>query len=284
MRKWFNFGEQGQREPEPTLSSGQRIHAISGGEPLLLRDDEAEAAYEAMREIAGLDRRMGPMAANALISRMIPLLEGRVTSTIEVGSPVIREHRDPVEEWEARHAQEQLDRLEEEIERLRSRIEESFLGGVNRWDVDGLERTASYTGSGWNDALQQRFGPRLEQLRADAARVAREGRITVARSQLEEALEGRIANVTSVARIRTTLVEVEELLQALGALGPGEAANLRAARERIGRYRSEKRFDQAEVARAGGNEKKASRLEREAAVMLAQDWADLFPNEQPPAR
>lgn len=59
-------------------------------------------------------------------------------------------------------------------------------------------------------------------------------------------------------------------------------AQYREGLERCAWHRARKRLDEADVAAGGGNEKKAARLRGEAVVMLRQDWAKVFPGEDPP--
>lgn len=61
---------------------------------------------------------------------------------------------------------------------------------------------------------------------------------------------------------------------------PGSLSSPR--KERAARYRSQKKLDEAEVAAAGGNMRKADKLRKEASVLLTQDWAQAFPGEYAP--
>ena len=47
--------------------------------------------------------------------------------------------------------------------------------------------------------------------------------------------------------------------------------------------RWQKKRDEAEVAEAGGNAKKAAKLRAEAGAMFAQDWLRAFPGDAVPA-
>ncbi len=58
----------------------------------------------------------------------------------------------------------------------------------------------------------------------------------------------------------------------------------RQAKTRAAGYRAQKKLDEAAVAEAGGNPKKAARLRAEAVVVLLQDWAGAFPGEPAPAK
>ncbi|MBA3319535.1 MAG: hypothetical protein H0T50_15795 [Gemmatimonadales bacterium] len=57
----------------------------------------------------------------------------------------------------------------------------------------------------------------------------------------------------------------------------------RRDKERAARHRWQKKRDEAEVAEAGGNAKKAAKLRAEAGAMFAQDWLRAFPGDAVPA-
>ena len=72
-------------------------------------------------------------------------------------------------------------------------------------------------------------------------------------------------------------------LKQLGVLSPTLTAMAREAKEQAAWFRARKRLDDAAVAQAGAQVgKRAFKLRSEAAVMLQQDWARVFPGEIPP--
>lgn len=91
--------------------------------------------------------------------------------------------------------------------------------------------------------------------------------------------------LTSAAGLpkRLGLLEMAVLgLRHLGALTPALEDAARQAKTLAARYRADKKRDEAAVVEAGGNQVKAHRLRKEAAVLLAQDWARVFPGDPAP--
>lgn len=79
------------------------------------------------------------------------------------------------------------------------------------------------------------------------------------------------------------LEDAENALRERGNLTEEVQNEVHTAKERFAWHRTKKRLEDAKVAEAGGNFKKAERLRREAAETIRQDWALVFPGESVPS-
>jgi hypothetical protein len=93
-------------------------------------------------------------------------------------------------------------------------------------------------------------------------------------------LDAETRLLTTHASALRLMADVDTALRGLaGKLTQEQEAQAQAAKERAARWRSDKRLADADVAQAGGNEKRATRLRAEAREMLKQDEARAFPGE-----
>jgi hypothetical protein len=90
----------------------------------------------------------------------------------------------------------------------------------------------------------------------------------------------------SVSSVQAVIRDVNEALvhvDAKGLLTTELRQAGRQAKERAVRHRWQKKRDEADVAEAGGNAKKAAKFRAEAGAVLAKDWPRAFPGEHSPA-
>jgi hypothetical protein len=121
-----------------------------------------------------------------------------------------------------------------------------------------------------------------ENERRDGMAIAEELDVAFAGAQIERALTDLIAGTASLPKLFRVIQTAVGDLDKRGRLTSALRQRARAAQERLARFRSGKKLDEAEVAEAGGNVKKAARLRAEAGVVLAQDWPRAFPGEPVP--
>lgn len=100
--------------------------------------------------------------------------------------------------------------------------------------------------------------------------------------QIGNALVFEIKSVSSISRIIRELEEAENFMKERKKLSDYLGRQINEARERLAWYRARKKLDEAEVARGGGNTKKADKLIGEAKVLLQQDWPKFFPDRKTP--
>ena len=118
--------------------------------------------------------------------------------------------------------------------------------------------------------------------RREALAVADSLDVGFAGAQLERALTEPITSVAGLPKHHRAIGFALQELEKRGRFTDELRQRARAARERLARYRAQKKLDDAAVSEAGGNAKKAEKLRREAAALLAQDWPRAFAGEPPP--
>jgi hypothetical protein len=98
-------------------------------------------------------------------------------------------------------------------------------------------------------------------------------------------LKARDRAIHGPSRVAAIIAEANRATKELerrDKLTPELQQLVRQVKERAARYRWQKKMDEADVAEAGGNAKKAAKLRAEAGAMLAQDWPRAFPAEPIP--
>jgi hypothetical protein len=191
----------------------------------------------------------------------------------------------------------EIDNLAWSISEMIARSREALGGG------DWLERSAAEGEARFRETLAaahadlehpNRIGPfdgtRLRHLavlaedddRQQTLTMADEIDVAYAGAQLERALTEPIGSTASLPKHFRAIDHAVAELEKRGRLTPELGQRARAAKERLARFRAQKKLDEAEVADAGGNAKKATKLRAEAGAVLAQDWPRAFPGEKAP--
>lgn len=225
--------------------------------------DDLATILKLIRSIA----QMGDTEATAALDALLHRLSQSATSANQVTSPATS--------W----GEQAERRLLAEIEKLRNAIEDPVL--LAPWQPALIRQQADQLDQ-WL-AIDPRHTERVGQLRATVAKVAADAEYALARRSMADALTRPIHSTASARSILAGVEDSRQQLMRLGRLTGENDALLRQAKERAAWYRSRKCLDDAEVAAAGGNTKKVTKLRAEAAVLLRQDWNDAFPGEQPPA-
>jgi hypothetical protein len=178
-------------------------------------------------------------------------------------------------------------RARTELERIRAEVE--AFGASLAHDIPlsspwtgrhFAERIREFATS-WPEDIREELAGDIAEVRHSAAPVVRQALVAGALTLINECLKDPIANTVAAERFLRDLSSAEEALGEAGALQQ-HAVALRSARERAARYRWQRKIDEAEVAEAGGNSKKAAKLRAEARVVLRQDWFRAFPTESAP--
>ncbi len=189
---------------------------------------------------------------------------------------------DPMLSWGRKQALDGLARLRESIERVRAGMVEG--GQQLLWNAQFLRDSAERADDYLDASVKTAFLPEFQALQREAKSVAAEAEVLAHSHALREAAVQLIHNASSVRSIIAAVDESIGFLSQKGRFPPDLQGLGRSAKERAARFRAQKKLDDADVASAGGNEKKADKLRREATVLLAQDWVQAFPGEQPPVR
>ncbi len=183
--------------------------------------------------------------------------------------------------WYAQNLKADLDELAKETERTRARLGTPEV--LTGWEADHLRRRADNIGQRMPPALRDQFADQIAAARSTANTVAEEleaaglyGALLQARDRVIHSASTISAIIASVDRAMIELERRDKLIAELQQLA-------RQAKERAARHRWQKKRDEAEVAEAGGNAKKAAKLRAEAGAMFAHNWLRAFPGDAVPA-
>lgn len=179
-----------------------------------------------------------------------------------------------------------IDALEQLVQRVRTAM--AGPEAPPDWAITNLRSSADFLGDGLDPQahapLHAELWPRIESLRKEALEVAVQAGIRLHADHLracgDEIFKSTRGAQSAIEDINTSV----QHLMALQALDGSLAEAARRGKERAARYRWKKKTDDAEVAEAGGNAKKAAKLRAEAVVVLRQDWAMAFPGELAPEK
>jgi len=89
----------------------------------------------------------------------------------------------------------------------------------------------------------------------------------------------QLHNASSVKSIFGEVDKAVAILNGFGRLRAEIQSVAHASKYRAAQYRSQRKLDDADACSASGNNGRAEKLRREAAVLLAQDMKAAFPNE-----
>lgn len=151
-------------------------------------------------------------------------------------------------------------RLQRELEAARANLAHSER--IAPFDAMHLRQSAAIYGT--------------DESRAEVNALAADLEMAFHTAAIGRVLQEPIASTASLRKQLRILEYAASELAIAGRLTPELEAQARAGRERLARFRSQKKLDDAAVAQAGGNAKKAAKLRAEAGVVLAQDWASYF--------
>lgn len=176
--------------------------------------------------------------------------------------------------------EDQFESINREISVLELQVQR---GSVTRiWDAHSLRRSADELDEYWNAKEKRKYKDELKAVRERAYAVADEAETVALTNRIDECARKPIVNNSSVKSILGQLNEAENELKKGRKLTDELRGKIRNAKERVAWHRTKKKLSDAEVALAGGNPAKADKCRREASTTIKQDWAEVFPNEEPP--
>ncbi len=182
--------------------------------------------------------------------------------------------------WQHERALQNIDRLREHIDRVKAGMVGA--GPLQLWDFESLRMSATSVDDYLDPRVKAILLNQIQALQHEAAVVADQAELAAHVRTISDAGSQIIHSASSVRSIIATVDDSIGFLRRKGKLSPDIEDLARKAKERAARYRSQKKSDEADVAEAGGNAKKADKLKREAAVILTQDWCQAFPGQAPP--
>jgi hypothetical protein len=186
-----------------------------------------------------------------------------------------------IDDWDDDHIRQEIEQVREHIRSLRDRLADP--AGLRSWDADFLRGRAREIGRNVGPKARERHADAVAKVRAEAEEMAGQVAGAAAAQEIRGATTKVIHSASSVQSIYRAVDLASGELERRGQLTDELRQVAREAKERAARHRWQKRRDDADVAEAGGNAKKAARLRAEAGAMLGQDWPRAFPGESAPA-
>jgi hypothetical protein len=245
-----------------------------------LSADQLAYYVEEMRKVAARAGHASLEAADTLLWAFQQAQEHG--ATLSGDEPLPREDDGEDEStWYARNLKTDLDELTRETERTRARLGTPEV--ITGWEANYLRRQADNIGQRMPATLRDQFAPQIAAARTAANTVADELEAAGCYGALLKARDRVIHGASTISAIIADVERATSELERRGKLTPELQQLARQSKERAARPRWQKKRDEADVAEAGGNAKKAAKLRAEAGAMLAQDWPRAFPGEALPA-
>ncbi len=182
--------------------------------------------------------------------------------------------------WTLESARAELDRVRQDAQGTLEMVRRNV--PIDPWKGRQLRSDADILGTRWSEEIRAQFEGDINETRHSAYDAADQAEFKSYRDIIDRCKTEPLINAQQVLRVIRDLSDAEDTLTRQDRLTPEITAELRGAKERAGWYRARKKLDEAEVAEAGGNTRKVAKLRAEAAVLLKQDWHQVFPNSEPP--
>jgi hypothetical protein len=217
---------------------------------------------------------------NLEVRSELTLLDPRTMAPVKVTDPE-QEVPKLQDKWALEQFSRNLDRSRADVQRIRASV--SAPGSQLMWEADAVVRNIDSWISNTDSAVRDQHRDAIAVLQTEAAGVAEAAKVATYEHAIRKALTQTLHTASSVRSIIGAIDQAVDALRGCGKLTDQVAGLARQGKERAARFRYQKKSDEAKVAEAGGSKSKAQRLRREALELLAQDWAQAFPGEQPPA-
>ena len=175
-----------------------------------------------------------------------------------------------------------IEKAERTLADLRGRVASGTGVMIEHYVDQALESVDSILQEPDRFKLDARLVSRLSEVRDSLDLLRDEADVAHATRWLEAAIEFPLTRYSSVEKVLNDIARCVEVIQASGRLTDEQQAQIDDARTRCAWFRARRTLDSAEVARAGGNEKKYQRLRAEAAAQLRQDWKRAFGKDNCP--
>jgi hypothetical protein len=134
----------------------------------------------------------------------------------------------------------------------------------------------------WDAKKKKELGGQLKELKKRVEVLHEECEVAAELHTIDECETAPVITSLSTKSIIRRLDDAANVLRDKHRFTPEVQQKVRAIKERIARERAKKKLADAGVAEAGGSTVKAGKLRKEAAAVLKQDWASIFPNESTP--
>lgn len=173
-----------------------------------------------------------------------------------------------------------FEEINEQLAEIESELRNGTVTGSHEaWSL--LNRVSSLDRH-WDSKKKKELGGQLKELKKRVEDLHNECEIAAELHSIDECETAPIINILSAKSLVTRLDDSTKLLRHKKRFTAEVQQKVRAIKERIARERAKKKLADAVVAEAGGSTVKAGKLRKEAAAVLKQDWATIFPNESAP--
>ena len=176
-------------------------------------------------------------------------------------------------------ARDELSSIADEISELEKQIARSR---VDFRDVHSLRGSIEFLGRYWEPKVRILFNDEFSMMREKAYETIKAAEITYYTQIVNECAKVHFTRSSAMKTHLTKLEAAEDSLIKKGYMTDDLQSTIRNVKERLAWYCAQKKLNEVEVLIAGGNHNKASKLRLEAREILKQDWAVIFPNEDPP--
>lgn len=170
--------------------------------------------------------------------------------------------------------------IKRDIATLERQVQRNLV--TRTYEANLLREYANDLGEYWKPKKKRGLKSELEAIRARAYAVADAAETQALTNTIRQCQTVQIVNTQSAKVLLRDLDEAEDTLRKTDRLTDELSQSIRRARERVAWHRAKKKLDDAGVAAASGNQKKSDKLRLEADTILKQDWATVFPDEDPP--
>lgn len=238
-----------------------------------LPDEKLNYYLDRVREIAGL----GDEAAFIETDKLIYEFQGEDVEEDEPRNPTEWKERDA--EIRLHNAKNELRYLQTKVNSLKTKLETD--APIRYWDAN-LSFSETIIGKTWSPDVREVLGKELDELKAVMPDILDRATKAGYYQLLDETLAAPIHNVVSSRNILDDIEKVIKFFTSRNLFDEELKDRVRQSRERIAWHRAKKKLADAKVAEAGGNLKGVAKRRSEAEALLAQDWAEVFPEETPP--
>lgn len=254
------------------------VKMISG-----LDNEQIQYFLEEIHRVARLEGDLALVEADKLMWEILSSNKPMQGNTVVVdANPAISSSPvDHIEYVDSLAEEDQSETLRQLMVDLQSKLDKE--ADITPNDIIVLESRVSWLGQFWDKKQREKFAGSSAKLREDAEKVLADLHEALHTQRVIKANHEPIAGITSVQRIYREMNEAHSFFLKKKKLGTELLQQIRSAKERAAKFRAMKKLSEAEVVAGGGNQRKADKLRAEASIMLKQDWAVAFPNEDVPA-
>jgi predicted nucleic acid-binding protein len=229
-------------------ANGQLHIKFSGGDELTLVEEEAERVW-------------------ALFSRESELYED--------------DDQGEIDEADEDEVTDDFEDINREMANLETQLAD---GNITRlWAGQRLRDSVRNLGSYWPSKKKRALSEEIKKVKERALAIADQAEMAALSNMIHECLMAAFTSSVSVASTVKKLTEVQVELLRRKKLTPELKQQIREGKERAARHRARKKLNDALIAKAGGSLIKYEKYKREAEAILKQDWATIFPKDQPPS-